>query len=191
MAQKRMIDKKISVSEQVANLPIEAQLLFTWMIPHADDLGLLPKSPRSIKGMVVPMWDKSVEDVGNLLEDIEKQGLIRVFHGGDSDYYQLINFFQYQTLKKDRQPQTILRLDLDRDAEKNWKMCERMVTCGNQSLPENSTMDTEEKRSEEKRSEGEEGKGRGTVPAPAGSPAGDRLAKLKEQAHALKENREP
>ena len=54
MAQKLMIDKKISVSEQVANLPIEAQLLFTWMIPHADDVGLLPYSARTIKALVIP-----------------------------------------------------------------------------------------------------------------------------------------
>lgn len=73
MAQRRMIDKRISVSEQVANLPLKAQLLFTWMIPHADDVGLLPYSARTIKALVVPMVDAITSDsIGFQLESMEK-----------------------------------------------------------------------------------------------------------------------
>ena len=49
MAQKRMLDKKISVSEQVAKLSLEAQLIFTWAIPHTDDAGMLPHSNMTLK----------------------------------------------------------------------------------------------------------------------------------------------
>ena len=109
MAQKRMIDKKISVSEQVADLPVEAQLIFTWSIPHSDDLGLLPRSPRTLKAMVVPMWDMNVETFGNHVEDIVKQGLLQEYHHTDgTKYLRVVKFTQHQTLKKDRKPNTLL-----------------------------------------------------------------------------------
>lgn len=119
MAQKRMIDKKISVSEQVANLSTEAQLLFTWMIPHADDLGLLPYSDRTIKALVVPMNDGIlVEDIGNHLESIRKQGLLAVFQWEGKKFWRIVNFLSNQTLKKDRKP-TTLASNID-----SWKQVE-------------------------------------------------------------------
>ena len=102
-----MIDKKISVSEQVSNLSIEAQLLFTWMIPHADDLGLLPHSTKTIKAMVVPMWDASLETIGNHLESIESQNLIEVWEWEGTKFWRIKNFLKHQTLKKDRKPNTL------------------------------------------------------------------------------------
>ncbi|MGI8419493.1 MAG: hypothetical protein ACR2LN_02505 [Candidatus Levyibacteriota bacterium] len=121
MAQKRMIDKKISVSEQVANMPIEAQLIFTWMIPHADDFGLLPSSPRTLKALVCPMLDITAEDVGIHLETMMENKLISVFEYQGKKYYRVNNFSQHQILKKDRQPQTILEIKLEEDHKKNWE----------------------------------------------------------------------
>ena len=104
-----MIDKKISVSEQVANLPVEAQLIFTWSIPHTDDLGLLPHSPRTLKAMVVPMWDMTVEAFGFHLENIVKEGLYQVYtHTDGIKYLRVTKFAHHQTLKKDRNPNTLL-----------------------------------------------------------------------------------
>lgn len=110
MAQKRMIDKKISISEDVANLTIEAQLLFTWMIPHADDVGLLPYSSRQIKALIVPMIDSlSSEAIGIHLESIRKQKLIDVFEWEGDKFWHVSNFFSHQTLKRDRKPQCIAK----------------------------------------------------------------------------------
>lgn len=116
-----MVDKKISISEDVANLTTEAQLLFTWMIPQADDAGLLPYSTRSIKALVVPMKDWRVEDVGIHLESIAKAKLIEAFEWEGDKFWHITNFAQHQTLKKDRQPQTILKIRLSQSPEKNWK----------------------------------------------------------------------
>ena len=106
-----MIDKKISVSEQVADLPIEAQLIFTWSIPHADDLGLLPKSPRTLRAMVIPLMD----DIDNtkfvdLLDKIITAGLYEIYvHTDQSEWLRITKFFQHQTLKRDRKPNTYLK----------------------------------------------------------------------------------
>jgi len=136
MAQKRMIDKKISVNEKVADMSIAAQLLFTWMIIHADDLGLLPYSPRTIKAMVIPMSKVSLESVGFHLETMLKAGLIEVFEWKKEKFYRIVKFSDNQTLKKDRKPQTIASgIDDWKTVETIWKKVE-----------------SQEKRTEEKRS---------------------------------------
>ncbi len=119
MAQKRMIDKKISVSEDVANLTLEAKLLFTWMIPHSDDVGLLPYSARSIKGLVVPMVDElTTEKIGFHLESMKAVKLIEELEWFGDKFWRITNFSQHQTLKKDRKPLTIAKYI------ENWKTVE-------------------------------------------------------------------
>jgi len=135
MAQKRMIDKKISVSEQVANLPVEAQLIFTWMIPHADDFGLLPYSPRTIKALVIPMHEITAEQVGTYLEEMVKNNLLSVLEYNGKRYYKIANFTQHQTLKKDRQPQTILEVKLEEDHKINWENISKLL-----QLEDNNTV---------------------------------------------------
>lgn len=103
-----MIDKKISVSEQVADLPLKAQIIYTWSIPHADDLGLLPYSHKTLRAIVVPLMDITLEEFGIQMESIVRQGLMQVFEYEDQRYYQILNFHKHQTLKKDRKPVTLL-----------------------------------------------------------------------------------
>src|SRR5579859_8102302 len=164
MAQKRMLDKKISISEKVANLSLKAQLLFTWMIPHADDLGLLSSSPRIIKAMVVPMWDDKVEDIGNLLEDIRNQDLIEVVSYRNTKYYHIKNFFENQTLKKDRNPQSIMPLETMKNASESWNKAEKQLqqaileSNGNQMEYKGNHLGTEVNRIEVNRIEGKRGK---------------------------------
>lgn len=124
MAQARLINKKICVSEQVANLTPIGMLIYTWMIPHADDAGLLPSNIKTIRALVCPMLDISVEDFGIQLDSIVKENLIRLVTIESRDYYQVRNFYEYQTLKKDRQPQTLLKLDRSKSVKENWNQLE-------------------------------------------------------------------
>ena len=121
-----MIDKKISVSEDVASLKTGGQLLFTWMVPHADDVGLLPFTPRSIKALVIPMNDDfTVETIGNHLEDMVKAGLLEVFEWEKDRFLRIINFHQHQTLKYDRKPQCIAKnVTSWKTVETIWKTLE-------------------------------------------------------------------
>ena len=159
MAQKRLVNKKISVNEDIACLDIKAQLLFTWMIPHADDLGLLPFSARTVKALVVPMWDDTAEEIGILLESIWKKKIIEIVEFNEDKFIHLKSFNENQTLKKDRQPQTILKLKLKDSAKESWKLCESIEKTfvviefpfGNQEFPEEKRTEViinEEKRTE-------------------------------------------
>lgn len=149
-----MIDKKISVSEQVANLSRDAQLVFTWSVPHADDIGVLPRSHRTLKAMVIPMWDCTIADLDTWVGEIVAQGLWREIEHGGQKFYLLAKFTDHQTLKKDRQPQTFLNITHDKDPKASWNALEEVLeTLGIQLEDAGFQMGTEEKRSEENRRE--------------------------------------
>lgn len=102
MAKARMLHKTISVSEQVSNLSIQAQLLFTWLIPHADDEGRLKGNPKHIKVMVVPCHQWTPEQVQDFLEEIDKQGLINFWEKDGQRYIEFPNWKTFQYIAKDR-----------------------------------------------------------------------------------------
>lgn len=145
-----MLDKKISVSEQVSNLPLEAQLFYTWAIPHADDVGLLPYSVKTLKATVIPLLDVSLDRVEQIVNELVNARLWAIYEYGGMTFYQILNFTKYQTLKKDRQPQTILPIIYFKNQRKSWEFIESL---GFHLEDDGIQMDTEVKRSEEKRRE--------------------------------------
>lgn len=79
MAKGRLLMKKITADERVAQLPLEAQLLFTWMIPHLDIEGRITGNPRLLKQQVVPHFDWLDEQVDGYLNHMES--LVKNSHG--------------------------------------------------------------------------------------------------------------
>ncbi|WP_438498059.1 DnaD domain-containing protein [Paenibacillus sp. IHBB 3054] len=97
MAEKRMLSKVISISEKVNELPdIFDMLLYTWMIPHADDFGRLAGSPGKIKALVVPMLDKSIKDIRDSLLVLDVQGLILWYEVDGERVIQIQQFEKHQ-----------------------------------------------------------------------------------------------
>lgn len=127
MANGRIINKKISLSIKVANLPIEGQLLYTWMIPHSDDLGLLQYSSRTIKAMVVPMLDIPLTTIDGLLETMVSVRLLTVIQQGTKKYYYICDNEKNQRLRKDRQPNTLLDFTPEKDPKVSWEKCLKIV----------------------------------------------------------------
>lgn len=156
-----MLDKKISVSEQVANLSVDARLLFTWSIPHADDVGLLPYGHKTLAALIFPMVRCTDAEFSGWVDEIVRQDLWREFEWKDPTgskverFYQLVKFTGHQTLKRDRQPQVIIpSLKISKDPKKTWLTLQKVLEdCGFHLETSGNQLDTEEKRSEEKRSE--------------------------------------
>ena len=97
MAEKRMLSKVISVSEKVNTLPeLLDMLLFTWMIPHADDYGRLPGSPAKVKALVVPMLDRSINDIQRSMQRLEDQKLIVCYESNGEMAIQIVDFEKHQ-----------------------------------------------------------------------------------------------
>jgi DnaD/phage-associated family protein len=96
MAERRMVGKVISISEKVNSLSLFGRLLYTWMIPHADDFGRLPGSPAKVRALVVPMADETVKDVEQALADMHERGLIIWYEVNGERFIQITNFEKHQ-----------------------------------------------------------------------------------------------
>lgn len=150
MAQKRLIDKKISLSEKVADLELLGQLLYERMIIHADDFGLLQASPRTIKAQVVPMIDTTLDEVARNLTKMIHIGLVAKIKINDGVYLRIVGHEREQKLRRDMQPYTILPVELSGDYKTNWKTIDELVTGSVQVRNELVTgSGTEVKRREE------------------------------------------
>jgi hypothetical protein len=57
MANRRMISKSISTSRKLSRVSYLAALLFTWIIPHADDGGNMDEDWQIVAATVVPLVD--------------------------------------------------------------------------------------------------------------------------------------
>src|SRR3990167_1371582 len=102
MAKARMLHTKISVSSQVNKLSLPARLLFTWMIPHADDEGRLKGDPEFIKATIVPMTKWSFKTVRNYLEEIKNQKLIYYWEENQEWFIEFVKWNEHQQIRKDR-----------------------------------------------------------------------------------------
>lgn len=111
MARGRMVNKKISNSQRVNDLPLGAQLLFTWLIPHLDCNGCFYGSAQMIKSLVVPRksWPKS--DIEKWLVLMEKsvdfesgQPLVQRYFVGKDQYLFMPGFVDEQIgLRRDKE----------------------------------------------------------------------------------------
>lgn len=123
MAKARMIHTKISRSLQVQNMSLEAQLLFTWMIPHADDAGRIRGEANYIRATVVPLKDWTTEQVEKYLIEIQKEKLIYRWQQDGMWIVEVVKWTQHQRLRKDRLKSSELPQFPNRDVPltTNWQ----------------------------------------------------------------------
>lgn len=100
MARRRYISTEISTDPLVAKLGREhgyfAVLLYTWLIPHAEDDGTAPRDPEEILLKVLPGFrDLTTTDVESALQAMDELGLIKL--NGERVYFPAKSFYKYQT----------------------------------------------------------------------------------------------
>jgi len=95
MSRRRYIGTGISTDERVADLSDSAALLWTWMIPHAEDDATITGSVRELKWTVVPSRDWTTEKVAGCLDEMLALGLIA--SDGNTIYLDSASFYAYQT----------------------------------------------------------------------------------------------
>jgi hypothetical protein len=96
MANRRMISKSISVSDETNTISTFAALLFTWMIPHTDDYGIIHGTAGKIKGLVVPRRKENEKQVEDALVEMQQVGLIYRFIYKNESYIQFCKFEEHQ-----------------------------------------------------------------------------------------------
>ena len=99
MAQKRMLNKSISLSAQVNKLNLKEKIIFTWSIPHLDDYGLLDSDPEVLKAMVIPMIKEiTIKDINQFVKRAEELGLLISFQ----DCLEFTGFANHQSISEEK-----------------------------------------------------------------------------------------
>lgn len=106
MARRRYISTDISIDPDVTQLIEEhgefAGLLYTWMIPHAEDDATLSGDPRKLLYQVVPgLRSRTAADVEDALEGMARLGLIEWDRAENIIRFPAGSFYRYQTYIKE------------------------------------------------------------------------------------------
>ena len=103
MAKWRALHGAITVSPQVIRMTEFEQLLFTWMIPHADDWGVISGDPLDLKVKVMPASDRPLADFGQALARMEELGLIHRYEpDGEGPLIQFPSWDDLQPIRENR-----------------------------------------------------------------------------------------
>jgi len=108
MAKARMLHKKICTSEDVNKLPVQARLLFSWLITAADDDGRLKGEPPFIKVEVVPYTNWSPKLISTYLNQMKDIGLIYYWQLNGHWYIEFPKWKEHQYIAKDRYHPSLL-----------------------------------------------------------------------------------
>ena len=100
MPRKRQIKPQFFANEYLAELSIDARLLFIGLWTIADRSGRLEDRPLKIKGTLFPYDNMDVNALLDSLANSEEKFIVRYTHG-DKKYLQISNFEKHQNFHKD------------------------------------------------------------------------------------------
>ena len=114
MARGRLLNKKISLSSRVNELPLPARILYTWMVPHLDVEGRMTGNPELIGQTVIPLTNYTPVKIDEWLDmmqgqrdDATGQGLIERYEVNGNQYLYMPGFDGEQSqraFEKGRRP---------------------------------------------------------------------------------------
>ncbi len=101
MARRRYISTDISTDSRIAKLANEggavAALLYTWMIPHADEDGGLTADLDEIRAKVVPLFKLKPDTVTKAVALMVELGLIELSTDQRRYFFPAATFYKYQS----------------------------------------------------------------------------------------------
>lgn len=105
MSRRRYLSTEISIDTAVNRLARSAGdfavMLYTWMIPHCDDDGIVHGDAEEIILQVIPgRRDKKIEDVTAALAAMQEHGLIEWDEPARRVVFPAASFYKYQTYIK-------------------------------------------------------------------------------------------
>lgn len=131
MAVARMLHKTITRSMDVHALPVKARLLFTWMIPFADDEGRLLGNASYIRASAMPLENLSLKKIKMYLEMMAERNLIHYWQENGENYIEFIGWNTYQKLRKERiQPSKYpkYKSDFDDKLSRKWQRSDNALS---------------------------------------------------------------
>ena len=103
MPRGRMLNKKISFDEEVAELSLKTALLYTWCIPNLDVEGRILADFNYLKGnIVLYRKDFSIKAIKKCVEELGQSPIV-LLYGNSYKYMQFLGFTKNQKIIKDRE----------------------------------------------------------------------------------------
>lgn len=99
MARIRTIKPEFWTSEQVVECSPTSRLLFIGLWNFADDGGIIPSSPKSIKMKIFPGDDFTAIDIDNMLDELVNNNLVERYTVDDKEYLQITGW-HHQKIEK-------------------------------------------------------------------------------------------
>ena len=103
MPRGRMLNKSISVDEEVAKLSEKAIILYTFCIPHLDVDGKILGNVNILKGVVVPyLKNFTKKKIGECVRELAESPLV-LLYGSEHKYMQFLGFSSNQKINRERE----------------------------------------------------------------------------------------
>ncbi len=100
IARGRMLPQSLSTDRRYGRLSLKACALFPLMWANGDDQGRLPGEPEEIKYACCPNIDHITKaDIPELLEELDKNQLIRVYDTPKAQAIQMLDWWEVQRLQ--------------------------------------------------------------------------------------------
>jgi hypothetical protein len=124
MSRRRQITSDISTDAKVSDLApygVLPMLLYTWAIPHADDLGRITADPRQFRLLVCPAVETTPAEVETALEQIASVGLWEMREESGQRYFQfpLESWFKHQSYINAKKREQALLAEVQRKSPEN------------------------------------------------------------------------
>jgi len=106
MAEGRMLSKRVSRSDKVAELKTDtARMFYTWLIPYLDVEGRMEANLDDLKADIAPRLKHiTPRIIQGILKELHTAGLIILYNINSKQYLQLTQFNEHQkNLRKDRE----------------------------------------------------------------------------------------
>jgi hypothetical protein len=100
MARKRTLPPQFWTCEAVIDCDPMTRLLFLGLWTFADDLGVQPLKPRTIRFEVFPGDAIDDERVRAMIDELHARGLVRVYAVDGKEYVAVVDWEQYQSVGK-------------------------------------------------------------------------------------------
>jgi len=100
MARNRTLPHEFWSCEAVIDCAPMTRLLFLGLWNHADDFGVQPLKPRTIRFQVFPGDTIDDECLRAMIEELQAQGLVRIYSVNGREYVAVVDWEQYQSVSK-------------------------------------------------------------------------------------------
>ena len=105
MPRGRMLNKRISQDDKVAELSIEATLLYTWCIPYLDYRGRMYGDVWTLKAIVPNIKELTPAKIEKCIIEFVDADLV-VYYGDGQKYLEFKGFTKNQTLREGREAES-------------------------------------------------------------------------------------